>query len=143
MGFSLSATTAIIGVAVLMSIEIIVSTTVPTVTDVNNAYDEMKTRSIEQIQTDVNITNVRTIANGSDYDLYFDLTNTGSTTLETLNFNIMINGTIYSSFNCSKDYVHPENSVTYSIDNLNGEGIRRLKIVTDNGISDYYTYVIT
>ena len=57
MGFSLTAAAAIIGVALLISLELIVGTTIPTITDVHKAYDDMKDRSIDQIQTDISITN--------------------------------------------------------------------------------------
>jgi hypothetical protein len=32
--------------------------------------------------------------------------------------------------------------IYFSITNLPGTGERRLKVVTDNGISDYYEYMI-
>lgn len=142
MGFSVSAATAIIGVAILISFEVMVADVIPTIKDTNEAYDEMKERVVDQIQTDVNITSVRTTANASNYDLNITVENTGSITLETENFNILINGTKHT-FTCSKTYLHPENSVYFNITNLPGSGNRRLKVVTNNGISDYYEYTIT
>ena len=142
MGFSISAAAAIIGVAILISFELIVADVIPTVTDTYDAYDEMRDRAIDQIQTDINITSISTPANDSNYDLNVTVENTGSITLETENFNILINGTSHS-FTCSKTYLHPEKQVYFKVTNLAGVGSRRLKIVADNGISDYYTYTIT
>jgi len=142
MGFSISAAAAIIGVAILISFELIVADVIPTVTDTYDAYDEMRDRAIDQIQTDINITSISTPANDSNYDLTITVENTGSITLETENFNILINGTSHI-FTCSKKYFHPENQVYFNVTNLAGVGSRRLKIVADNGISDYYTYTIT
>lgn len=141
MGFSLVGAAAIIVVSILMGIEIIVSTTIPTLTDVHDAFDEMKDRAIAQVQTDINITNVNNIVNGSNHDINITVENTGSITLETTFFNILINGT-KNDFSCSKSYIHPENKVYFDVSNLSGSGIRRLKVVTNNGISDYYEFTL-
>ena len=83
MGFSVSVSAAIIGVAVLMSFEFIVADVIPTITDTHDSYGEMRDKSIEQIQTSINITNAITPSNGSNYDLNITVKNTGSITLET------------------------------------------------------------
>ena len=142
MGFSLIAATAIIGLAIVMSIEIFVSTTIPTITDINNAFDEMKDRSIEKVQTDINITDVTYEINGSNYDINITVENTGSITLKTKYFNILINGTD-KPFSYSKTYLHPKNEVYFNVSSIQGTGDRRLKVVTNNGISDYYDFTIT
>ena len=142
MGFSVSVATAIIGVAILMSLEVILADVIPTITDTHDSYDEMKERAVNQIQTDINITNVRTTDNASNYDLNITVENTGSITLETDNFNILVDGTEHP-FRCSKTYLHPENYVYFNVTNLPGSGSRRLKVITNNGISDYYEYTIT
>jgi len=142
MGFSLSATTAIIGVSILLAIEIIVSTTIPTVTDIHESYGEMRERSIDRIQTDINITSIVISDNGSNYDLNITLKNIGSTTLETTDFNILINGSM-QEFSCKVPYIHPKNKANFNIYNLPGKGLRRLKVVTNNAISDYQIYIIT
>jgi archaellum component FlaF (FlaF/FlaG flagellin family) len=142
MGFSLVAAAAIIGVSVLMVIEIIVGTTIPTITDVHDSFDEMRDRAIDQVQTDINITDITSEVNASNYDINITVENIGSTTLDTTNFNILINGTD-KKFTCSKKYLHPENEVYFNVSSLQSTGSRRLKIVTDNGISDYYDFTIT
>lgn len=141
MGFSLVGAAAIIGVSILMGIEIIVSTTIPTLTDVHDAFDDMRDRAIAQVQTDINITDVSSEFNGSNYDINITVENTGSVTLETAFFNILINGTT-NDFTCSKSYIHPENKVYFNVSSLSGSGIRRLKVVTNNGISDYYEFTL-
>jgi len=141
MGFSLVAATAIIGVSLLMAIEIMVGTTIPTLTDAYDSFDNMKDRAIEQIQTDINVTSITTEVNGSNYDINVTLENGGSTSLETRYFNILINGTD-TEFTCSSAYLHPENEVYFNVSSLESTGPRRLKIVTDNGISDYYDFTL-
>ena len=141
MGFSLAAAAAIIGVSTMIIIGTIVETLLPTMAEVNDSYDDMKDRAIDQIQTDINITGVTTPANGSNYDLNFSVENTGSITLKTSYFNILINGTAHQ-FTCTKSYLYPESSVYFNITNLSGTGNRLLKATTGNGISDYYEYTI-
>ena len=142
MGFSMAAAAAIIGVSILIAIEIFTSSFLPTITDVNDSYNDMKDRAIEQVQTDINITGVTTSPNGSNYDHNFTVENTGSIDLETEYFNIMINGTS-CPFNCTKSYIYPEKDAYFKVDNLPGAESKRAKIVSDNGISDYYEYTIT
>ena len=139
MGFSLSAATAIIGVGIVISLELIVSTTIPTITDVHDSYDDMRERSIDLIQTNINISAIQTVANLSNYDMNITIKNTGSTTLKTDKFDILINGTS-TKFTCSSLFIYPENSAKFNIYNKAGSGLKKLKIITNNGVSDYLTY---
>ncbi len=141
MGFSLAAAAAIIGVSTLIVIGTAVENILPAMTDTNDAYNDMKDRAIGQVQTDINITSVITPSNGSNYDLNFTVDNTGSVILETSYFNILINGTA-QQFTCTGSYLYPENEVYFNVTNLPGTGTRILKVITDNGISDYYEYTI-
>lgn len=139
MGFSVSAAAAIIGVAILISFEFMVANVIPTITDTHDSYDEMKDRAIDQVQTNINITNVVNTSSGPNYDLSITVKNTGSVTLKTSDFNVLQNGTS-QSFTCSKTSLFPEASVYFNVTSQPGSG--KLKIITDNGISDYYTYRI-
>jgi archaellum component FlaF (FlaF/FlaG flagellin family) len=141
MGFSLAAATAIIGVAVLISLELIVGTTIPTITEIHNSYDEMRNRAIDQLQTEISIADASTSANASNYDLNITVENTGSTTLKTQNFDILINGTKYN-YECNKEYLYPTSQVYFNVRNLQGNGTRTLKMITSKGISKYYEYTI-
>lgn len=141
MGFSLAAAFAVIGVSILISIEILTGSLLPTITDFDDSYEDMIEREIDRVQTDINITSVSTSANNSNYDHNITLENTGSVTLKTSDFTILINGTV-QQFSCSNSYLYPEKIVYFNIYNLAGNGSKRLKVVTDNGISDYYEYTI-
>jgi archaellum component FlaF (FlaF/FlaG flagellin family) len=141
MGFSLVGAAAIIGVSILMGIEIIISSGVPTIINVDDAFDEMRNRAIDQVQTDINITSVTSEVNGTGYDINITVENIGSVTLETTFFDILINGT-KNDFSCSKSYIHPENEVYFNVSSLSGIGPRKLKVVTNNGISDYYEFTL-
>jgi len=142
MGFSLVAAAAIIGVSILVVIGTFTGSLLPAVTDISDSYEDMRDRIIDKIQTDIDITTVSTPANGSNYDLNITLENTGSITLKTSDFSILINGTLHP-FTCSNSYIYPENNVYFNVTNLSGTGQRRLKVVAMNGVSDYYDYTIT
>jgi archaellum component FlaF (FlaF/FlaG flagellin family) len=133
MGFSLVAAAAIIGVSILMALEIIVGTTIPTITDLHDSYEDMKNRAIEQVQTDINITN----AVWADPNMIISVDNTGSETINTSYCNILRNGES-KTFTCSVSYLHPEQTALYAVAERFNPG-DMIKIITPNGVSDYYT----
>ena len=141
MGFSLSAAAAIIGISTLVAIEILTGSLLPLYTDIIESYSDMKDRAINQIQSDISIISVSTPSNGTNYDLNVTIENTGSITLETSYFNVLINGTDHQ-FTSSESYLHSKNEVYLNVNNLSGNGRKKLKIVTNNGISDHYEYTI-
>ena len=141
-GFSLIAATAIIGVTLLVIIEITLGATIPTLTDVQDSFYNMRNRAVNRVQTAINITNVGVEENGSDYDINITVRNTGSTTLDTPDFNILINGTEKVA-TCSKSFLYPEDEAYFNVSNLHDTGFYTLKVITDNGISDYYEFNIT
>lgn len=141
MGFSLVAAFAVIGVTTLISIEILTGSILPTLNDFDDSYNEMIERKINRVQTKINITNVSTSVNGTNYDHNITVENTGSITLKTADFTILINGT-KQHFICLNPYLYPEKNSYFNIYNLSGSGTKLLKVITDNGISDYYQYTI-
>jgi archaellum component FlaF (FlaF/FlaG flagellin family) len=141
MGFSLSASTAIIGVALLISLELAIGNVIPTITDVNDSYKDLKDRALEQLQTDIEITKVTVTAYGLNWNHTIYVNNTGSTVLKASECHLLING-IQQDFNSSSVYIYPDSQVQFTVDDLPGSGIKRYKIITKNGISDYFTYEI-
>ena len=139
MGFSLIAAAAILGFTLFMAVEIITSDLLPTLEGINDSYSEMKQRFEDHLQTDINITTVTSSANGSNYDYNISVHNTGSTTLVTKDFTILINGSEYE-FTCSHAYLNPEKTAYFQIVNVSGAGAKRMKAITNNGIADYYAF---
>jgi archaellum component FlaF (FlaF/FlaG flagellin family) len=139
MGFSLIASAAILGVTLFMAVEIITSDLLPTIEEINTSYDDMKERIKDQVQTDINITTVSRSPNGMNYNYNISLQNTGSTSLKTADFTILINGITYQ-FTCSHSYIHPENTVYFNVQNITGDGMKRMKVISNNGIADYYIF---
>jgi archaellum component FlaF (FlaF/FlaG flagellin family) len=77
----------------------------------------------------------------SVYDRGVNITveNIGDIILQTNDFDILINGTLYQ-FTCSHPYVSPENHVFFNTTESIQSGEKRIKVVTDNGIVEYYLY---
>jgi len=134
MGFSLAAAAAIIGVAVLISMELIVGITIPTITDIQKSYDNMKDRSINQLQTDIAITNAVFV----EPNTLISVDNIGSTTINTSSCNILLNG-VPKIFTCTLSNIHPEQTAIFSFAQRAEPG-DIIKIVTPNGISDYHEF---
>jgi len=141
MGFSLVAAFAVIGVSIFIAIEILTGSMLPAITDVDDSYDELVDRSVEMVQTDINISSVSISGYGLNYNHSITLKNTGSVTLNTSDFSILING-VTQQFSCTDSYLYPEKQTYLNVSNLPGDGNKRLKIITHNGISDYYEYII-
>jgi len=141
MGFSVIAASAIIGVSVLIALELVVGTTFPIMTDVQSSYKEMKDRSIEQVQTDINITTVTAVSNASNWDLNISIENLGSISLETSKFNILVDG-IDKTFVCNDAYLYPQGIVNFIIYDYNADDSTLIKAIAENGISDYFNIVI-
>jgi archaellum component FlaF (FlaF/FlaG flagellin family) len=142
MGLSVSVATAIIAVSVLIVVEISFGNLLPILTKINDSYDSFNNRALEKIQSDLNIDNVSTIINGSGYDLNITVENTGSIVIDTSHCNVLVNGSIHY-FISSKSYIYPEKTASLSVYNLSGNGQFRLKFVSDLGISDYETFLVT
>lgn len=142
MGLSVSVASAIIAVSVIIVIEISLGNLLPVLTNLNDSYESFKDRAVDKIQSDIDIKSISTTPNGSGYDLNITIENTGSTVVDTNYCNVLVNGTFYS-FHSSKNHLYPKKSAFFTIENLSGNGQFRLKIVSNLGISDYETFVVT
>ena len=134
MGFSLVAAFAVIGVSIFIAIEILTGSMLPAITETDESYNDLVDRSIEMVQTDINISNV-TISGSSPYNHNISVKNTGSTILNTSDFTILING-VTQQFICPNSYLYPEKNTYFNITNLPGAGNIRLKVIFRWGLWD-------
>lgn len=139
MGFSTVAAATIMGVSFIIVINIFSGGVIPTLSDYRESFKNMEERSVERIQTDINITEI-TNTGGVFYDFNITVKNIGSTTLETGDFTILINGT-NKPFTVNKSHLYPEKEAVFTV-NLTGAGLKRVKIITENGISDYGEHMV-
>ena len=142
MGFSVTASSGIIGISILVIIEISVGSIYPAYQDVTESYTELKDRCLEQLQTDLTIFSVNATINGTSHDLTITVKNTGSMIIETTKCHVLINGTLHQ-FQYSNEYIYPETTEDLILFQLPGTGSQRVKIITKNGIADYYSYTVT
>jgi archaellum component FlaF (FlaF/FlaG flagellin family) len=141
MGYSVVAGAGIIGMAIFISLEIFAGGIFPSFSDYENAYTLMTDRKIEQINSNITIVDVTVTAYDDNYNHSIIIENTGSITLPTNVFTIMLNG-IVQTFNSSDVYIYPEKISYFNLSDIPGDGNQKLKVVSGKGINDYYEYII-
>jgi archaellum component FlaF (FlaF/FlaG flagellin family) len=139
MGFSVSASAAILAVSLIMVLEVSMGTILPILTELDESYDALRKRAVDELQTAINIENITVESNASLHDVTIMVKNTGATVIESIHVHVLINGTL-TSFICDDDYWFPESHYTLSVDGISGSGDRQVKVVTNNGISSYASY---
>lgn len=139
MGFSLVAAFGVIGVSILIAVEIMMGGLLPVVTNINESYDKMVKRRVDRTQTMITITGVDTSPNVSNWDHNISVENTGSMSLKTNEFDIIMNGT-RQVFSCADPYIYPEDEAYFYVYNYSSKKNIKLKIITETGVSDYYEY---
>jgi len=108
--------------------------------DASAQQHEMQSK---RLNTDIEIDNsIAGVFNGT-YDLTVTMTNTGSETLSFDRLNILIDGSIegYTFSDTTVTWV-PEETRNLTVSGLEGTGSHRVKVVTENGVADYSTYIV-
>lgn len=117
---------------------VVISTSEDLVDDASYEKNEMQ---IKRLQTDVLIDSSIPTGSAASYDLTVIISNTGSETLRSDELNILIDGTIQSyTFLPTTTTWTPDETKTLSVTDLSGSGLHRVKVITENGVSDYDTY---
>lgn len=110
---------------------------------VSGANSEQHLIQNKRMHTSIRIDSTHTVGTGSGYNLTVTMTNTGSETLQFNELNILIDGHIeYYSFNGTDKVWAPLETRELTIQGLHGTDEHRIKIVTENGVSVYGTYVV-
>jgi len=137
-GFSTSAAFAILGVCIFVCLDILSSSFLPSLSELNTSYKYMEKRMVEKLNTDIDVIDI-TKTSGTTYNISIKVKNTGSTELDVSDFTVIVNGTI-ESYSTDKEYLYPLDIVNITVTNLTYTGTIRVKVVTGNGIGDYGTY---
>lgn len=135
MGFSVSASFAIFMVGLLMLSTVAYSSVSRSMGLVREGRIEENNRMRDVLQTDINITNVSYISG----NLTVEIENTGSITLDSSETDLLLNGTVCTenmTLSLAKAWI-PEKTLTLNVKDLTGKP-SRVKVVTENGISDYW-----
>jgi archaellum component FlaF (FlaF/FlaG flagellin family) len=141
MGFSLSASFAILGTSIIVVIEIFSATMIPDTQNIYNSFHQHYKNEFEKSQTAIEITDATVTPNGSNYDYSINLSNIGSYTICLTDCIVLIDGLI-RSFSADKIYVFPLNNSFLSVENISGTGGGRIKVVTKNDVESYYSYQV-
>ncbi|MEM4258229.1 MAG: hypothetical protein QXL17_03640 [Candidatus Thermoplasmatota archaeon] len=141
MGFSLVAAFGIISISVIIGLQIFTATVIPSISETHTSFIHCVNRGMNKIQTDISISNVVIVENGPNYNHIVSVKNIGSTTLSTAQCSIVLNGVVYPH-SCPEAYLYPQQTVEFTLEDIPGAGIQRLKVITDYGIADYYEYTI-
>ena len=136
MAFSFTATHIVFGVTLLLIVEIVIGGFLPTFLDIKDSHEDMVRRSTDQIKTDIEIINIT--SNPVEGSCNVTVKNTGSTILETDNFDILIDG-VLTDFTCQNSFIDSNNVTVFLIGASIVDGAM-IKVITSNGISDYIIY---
>lgn len=110
---------------------------------VNDASIQQHQMQYQQLQTDISIDSLDTSNVSSPHNLTITLTNTGSETLQFDKLHVLVDGELMSySYSDTASVWTPEETRTLVVSNLFGFGSHRVKVVTENAISDYSLYSV-
>ncbi|MBU0496979.1 MAG: hypothetical protein KKC68_09405 [Candidatus Thermoplasmatota archaeon] len=141
MGYSTTIAIAIIGLSIFICVDIFTASVLPSINSYDTSYQATVNRKIDALQTAINITQVTVTSYGLNYNHSINITNTGSITIDTSKCMLLING-INQQFTCSVSFLYPEKTAYFNISNIPGDGDKTVKIITENGIEDYFDYTI-
>ena len=145
MGFSTTAAFTILFVFSLAVFGIIYGVVSDTAKTYVSELREKKERIEEVSNTRLEyVTVTATSAAASSHNLTVVVKNTGTTTLNIENFDLLVDGVRYS-FDYNRSRLYPETAVeidAYFLPGGNGTS-HRLKVVADNGYAIYTTYVVS
>lgn len=111
---------------------------------VDDASYEKNEMQIKRLQTDILIDVSTPAGSPASYNLTVSISNTGSETLRSDELDILIDGTIQSyTFSPTTITWTPDEIKTLMVTGLSGAGPHRVKVVTENGVSDYDTYTVS
>ena len=154
MGLSLSGTAAVVIVAMLLVIEVLTASLIPMLTDMREAYSDMKDRAIDQLQTEVDVTGLTPQWWNQSWENRKMITINSSKVADTLeNFPVLINITDSDLRDDAQDdgddivFVSIDNTTKFSheieyFDGTTGYLVAWVNITSISGSSDtsFYMY---
>ncbi|WP_407357242.1 hypothetical protein [Methanolobus sp. WCC5] len=110
---------------------------------IDDASAEQYRMQLSKLQTDIEI--VESTADGFEgtYNLTVSLTNTGSESLRFDRMNVIVDGNLesYTYDNVAATWT-PSETRNLTVTDLSGSGVHRVKVVTENGVSAYGSYLV-
>lgn len=95
------------------------------------------------LHTDIKVENSTADSFAGNYNLTVTLSNTGSETLHFDKLNVLVDGNLesYTYSDIAATWT-PDETRNLTITELSGLGVHRVKVVTENGISAYDSYLV-
>jgi flagellar protein FlaF len=144
MGFSVAASFTILLITTLIVSGMILSESIHKLKEARLVYIQEKKKAIEVLTTEFQITSIEAYnTSPTTHTLTVTIENTGSTTLETSYFSVLVDGVLVdASYNVS--YLYPGEYLRIDSSGLSGGAgtTHRLKIVAENGIAKYGSYQV-
>ena len=115
-----------------------------TVLDLNKLVKLRNKKEIELKTSDFKIVNVTALnVTITTYNLTVVIKNTGSTTFDCTKFTLLVDGVVINA-TCNVSKLYPLECAEFSAGNLQGTigSTHRLKVVSDNGIARYASFVV-
>jgi archaellum component FlaF (FlaF/FlaG flagellin family) len=140
MGFSVPAAFLILTVAAFYAIGAVWSSFTPMVEDLIELRDERNKEKIQQLSTNIEIKEIKVRGNAFYYKVRAAVVNSGATTLDPTEFNILIDGWHYHFDYSPKNKLYPLKSTYFVIEGLRGSGWHQMKIISENGAEAYAKY---
>ncbi|TGC10878.1 hypothetical protein [Methanolobus halotolerans] len=143
MGFEVSVVVAIFFISAVI-VGTFSYTTLTTSSEIaSDASAEQYQMQNKRLNTGIEIEDSIADVFNETHDLTVTMKNTGSETLSFDELNVLIDGSLkeYTFSDTAVTWV-PEETRNLTVSGLEGTGSHRVKIVTENGIADYGTYVV-
>jgi archaellum component FlaF (FlaF/FlaG flagellin family) len=140
MGFSVPAAFLILAIAAFYAVGTLWSSFTPMVEDLIELRDERNKEEINQISANIEIKEIKVRGNAFYYKVRATVVNTGSATLNPAEFNILIDGWLYSFDYSPKSKLYPLKPTYFVIEGLRGSGWHQMKIISEYGAEAYTKY---
>ncbi len=144
MGFSTTAGFALLFIAGLIAFGIVATVTISEVKELNRIVKLKNKEEIELKTSDFKIVNVTAVnVTTTQYNLTVIIENTGSTTFDCTKFTLLVDGKIINA-TCNVSELYPLEYAEFTAGYLPGTvgSTHRLKVVSDNGIERYASFVV-
>ncbi|MGB3907155.1 MAG: hypothetical protein WBL02_01840 [Methanomethylovorans sp.] len=144
MGFETSVVLTIFFVSALVMATMSYTTISSSNDLLSSSADEHYSLINRKLHTDVQVVGSSAIIHNSTYQLSLEMINTGSETLRSDKLGVLVDG-VYKPYSITSNTTsiwNPQTTIFLTIYDLSGFGDHRLKVVTENGICDYYSYSI-
>lgn len=141
MGFSVTATHLVFIISFIIIGSAAYTTLGPAVDYTLDSAREHNDLMEERMRTSFKVTSTTTYPDTNSYDLQVNMTNTGATEINPTKLTVLVDGEPHAYVTGAEVWSPGENTDIWLIDLPSTGGQHRLKIVAENGVPAYATYV--